>query len=64
MRNIINLNENWKFIQKNVGLPSVYPTDWESVDLPHTWNAVIGAIIGMQSLLKLQSSRWREAELL
>ena len=42
MRNIINLNENWKFIQNNVGLPSVYPTDWKTVDLPHTWNAVDG----------------------
>ena len=42
MRNIINLNENWKFIQKNVGLPSAYPTEWETVDLPHTWNAVDG----------------------
>ena len=42
MRNIINLNENWKFIQKNVGLPTVYPTDWQTVDLPHTWNAVDG----------------------
>jgi len=42
MRNIININKNWKFIQKNVGLPSEYPTDWQSVDLPHTWNAVDG----------------------
>ncbi len=42
MRNVINLNENWKFIQKNVGLPMEYPKDWETVDLPHTWNAVDG----------------------
>ena len=42
MRNIININENWKFIQKNVGLPSAYPQDWDTVDLPHTWNAVDG----------------------
>ena len=27
MRNIINLNENWKFIQENVGLPTAYPAD-------------------------------------
>ena len=42
MRYIININENWKFIQKNVGLPTSYPSDWETVDLPHTWNAVDG----------------------
>ncbi len=42
MRNIININENWKFIQQNVGLPTSYPSEWETVDLPHTWNAVDG----------------------
>ena len=42
MRYIININENWKFIRKNVGLPTAYPNDWETVDLPHTWNAVDG----------------------
>ena len=42
MRNIININENWKFIQENVGLPASYPTDWQTVNLPHTWNALDG----------------------
>lgn len=42
MRNIINLNQGWKFIQQNVGLPSAYPIDWQDVNLPHTWNAVDG----------------------
>ncbi len=42
MRNIINLNADWKFIQKDVGLPAVLPEDWSTVDLPHTWNAVDG----------------------
>ena len=42
MRNIININENWKFIQENVGLPAEYPADWKTVSLPHTWNAVDG----------------------
>ena len=42
MRNIINLNKDWKFIQKDAGLPNNLPTDWTSVDLPHTWNAVDG----------------------
>ena len=42
MRNIININSNWKFIQENVGLPVAYPADWSDVNLPHTWNAVDG----------------------
>ena len=42
MRNIININENWKFIQEDVGLPTSYPTDWQAVDVPHSWNAVDG----------------------
>ena len=42
MRNIININENWKFIQEDAGLPSVYPENWQTVDLPHSWNAVDG----------------------
>lgn len=42
MRNIINLNKDWKFIQKDAGLPNSLPTHWTSVDLPHTWNAVDG----------------------
>ena len=31
MRNIINLNKDWKFIQKDAGLPNSLPTDWTSV---------------------------------
>ncbi len=42
MRNVVNLNKGWKFIQENVGLPEVYPAQWSEVDLPHTWNAVDG----------------------
>ena len=42
MRNIINLNQDWKFIQKDAGLPTALPQDWQSVNLPHTWNAVDG----------------------
>lgn len=42
MRKIINLNKDWKFIQENAGLPERMPEEWESVDLPHTWNAVDG----------------------
>ncbi|MDY2628997.1 MAG: glycoside hydrolase family 2 TIM barrel-domain containing protein [Lachnospiraceae bacterium] len=42
MRNVISLNENWKFIQKDAGLPDTLPEDWDSICLPHTWNAVDG----------------------
>ncbi len=42
MRNIISLNNDWKFIQQNAGLPDTLPEDWQSVCLPHTWNAIDG----------------------
>ena len=42
MRNVINLNEDWAFIQQDAGLPQVMPSDWTKVDLPHTWNAIDG----------------------
>ena len=42
MRNIININDNWKFIREDAGLPAAYPANWDDVDLPHTWNAVDG----------------------
>ena len=42
MRSIISLNDNWKFKKENVGLPAAYPTDWQTVDVPHTWNALDG----------------------
>lgn len=42
MRNIINLNQDWRFIQEDKGLPESLPLDWESVDLPHSWNAIDG----------------------
>ena len=42
MRNLISLNQNWLFTAKDAGLPACVPTDWDKVDLPHTWNAVDG----------------------
>lgn len=42
MRQIININKDWKFIQQDAGLPCALPEDWTDVDLPHTWNAVDG----------------------
>ena len=42
MRQVINLNQGWKFKKQNVGLVERYPKDWQDVTLPHTWNAVDG----------------------
>lgn len=42
MRQIINLNQGWRFMQENVGLPDTMPESWSRVELPHTWNAVDG----------------------
>lgn len=42
MRKVIHLNENWKFMKEDIGLPTNYPYDWSTIHLPHTWNAVDG----------------------
>ena len=41
MREIINLNQGWLF-NKQTEIPAVLPTDWEGVNLPHSWNAIDG----------------------
>ena len=41
MRTTVRFNQDWKFA-KTTSIPDVYPQDWESVTLPHTWNAVDG----------------------
>ena len=41
MRNILNINKGWLF-NKTTDIPAALPTDWESVDLPHSWNAIDG----------------------
>ncbi len=41
MRQILNFNAGWVF-SKTAELPAVLPMDWESVQLPHSWNAVDG----------------------
>ena len=40
MRKILNFNDNWRF-HKTAEVPNVLP-NWETVTLPHTWNAVDG----------------------
>lgn len=42
MRNLIPFNHDWRFIQKDAGLPHALPEDWEKIDLPHSWNKVDG----------------------
>lgn len=41
MRTIMSLNTGWVF-NKQTEIPTALPTDWEGVDLPHSWNAVDG----------------------
>ena len=41
MRNIVNFNEKWSFA-KTAELPSAISSEWEIVNLPHTWNATDG----------------------
>ena len=41
MREILNMNSSWLF-NKTVDVPEKLPSGWESVTLPHTWNAVDG----------------------
>ena len=42
MRNVVCLNQNWRFTREDAGLPSSLPQSWEQLDLPHTWNAIDG----------------------
>ena len=41
MRNVININGNWHFA-KQAEVPAALCADWETVDLPHSWNAIDG----------------------
>ena len=42
MRQIMNINAGWAFSKEANTIPATLPTDWESVQLPHSWNAVDG----------------------
>ena len=42
MREIININSAWGFTKTLTESPSILPTDLETVNLPHTWNATDG----------------------
>ena len=68
MRNVINMNRDWRFIREDAGLPGELPSDWKRVDLPHTWNAVDGhdgtadiivGNAGMPKVLRHPGSLWQ-----
>ena len=42
MRSIININKNWKFIQKNIQIENCKKEKFKKVNLPHTWNNLDG----------------------
>jgi len=42
LRTVLNLNAGWVFGKGIADAPKALPTDWETVDLPHTWNAQDG----------------------
>ncbi len=42
MRSILNINKSWVFSKKAKAVPTAYPTDWEALDLPYTWNGEDG----------------------
>ena len=42
MRVIYNFNATWAFSKEATNIPAQLPIDWESVNLPHSWNAIDG----------------------
>ena len=42
MRETKIINNGWYFSADAKAVPNALPTDWESLDLPHTWNGVDG----------------------
>ena len=42
MRSVISLNSGWSFAKDHSQVPAAIGADWETVNLPHTWNAIDG----------------------
>ena len=42
MRNIKLINDGWLFSSTANEAPQSLPTDWEALNLPHTWNGTDG----------------------
>ena len=42
MRNIVNINRKWAFTKQATEIPAAMPSNWDFVNLPHSWNAIDG----------------------
>ncbi len=42
MRTVKTLNQNWMFKKGTGDVPNALPTEWETLDLPYTWNGTDG----------------------
>ena len=42
MREILNFNAEWKFSKTATEIPAAIDESWESINLPHSWNAIDG----------------------
>lgn len=42
MRHILNINSTWSFSKEVTSLPCELSSEWEVVNLPHSWNSVDG----------------------
>ena len=42
MRTIVNLNDSWAFSKDTAQVPIFVPENWQTLSLPHTWNATDG----------------------
>ena len=42
MRTVYNFNASWAFSKEATSLPAEFPACWETVNLPHSWNATDG----------------------
>ena len=42
MRNIFNINSGWSFSKEATAVPAAIDAAWETVNLPHSWNAIDG----------------------
>ena len=42
MRTIRSINHQWQFSLSATAVPECFPTDWETVNVPHTWNGIDG----------------------
>ena len=42
MRKVLNINRKWAFSKQATTVPSEMPSNWDFVNLPHSWNAIDG----------------------